>query len=79
MANRRVLHRTKLEAFLSWCSGKGHQVETKERGYEVARVRVEGWRNPVLIYDRHDGDHLTIFGNGERLVTQFIREGRVAL
>jgi hypothetical protein len=78
MANRRLLHRTRLDAFLEWCASKGHSTDKKTRNFEVARVRVDGWKNPVLIYDRHDGDHLTVFGNGERLVVQFCRESRVA-
>lgn len=74
MRTRSLLHRNKLEAFAAWCLGEGFSVERNKAVYEVLRVRVPGVAQPVLVYDRSRGDHLTLFGLGERLVRRFIRE-----
>lgn len=76
MTARNLLHRSKLEAFAQWCEGMGYGVERKQTtldSYEVLRVRVPGRKCPAFVYDRHDGDHLTVFKESEGLVRRFIR------
>ena len=73
MRARNLLHRTKLEQFADWCSSKGFTVTRPKAEYQVLRVDFGG-KHPAIVYDRHEGDHFTVFGPSMSLVNRFIKE-----
>lgn len=70
---RNLLHRTKIEDFLTWVRDLDFAVFRNARPYEVARL-IKPNQNPIIIYERDQGDHLTTFGEGTALVERWLKE-----
>jgi hypothetical protein len=77
MRSRQLLHRTKLEQFAEWCTSKQWEVTRPTANYQVLRVNY-GAKHPAIVYDRHEGEHYTVFGNSLKLVARFIHEKKGA-
>ena len=50
MANRHLLHISKLEDFKKWLKNNGWTIEETKGRYEVLRARKYGRKTPLLIY-----------------------------
>lgn len=75
--NRSLLHRTKIDEFVSWACA--HGLAPVATGYQYEKLRlVREAGAPILIYDRDKGEHFTTFGDGTDLVLQWLDETRAA-
>lgn len=75
MAERRLLHKTKLEDFKNWLCSDGWTIEDTKGYYEVLRAR-KGKRLFIL-YKRLDrGDHYSVMEKDVGVVRAFIRDNK---
>jgi hypothetical protein len=75
LRSRACLHRSKLDEFKQWAISRGWVEEAAKGDYEVLRLRMPGKKGaPAQVYDRHQGAHLTTFGESQKLVRRWIRE-----
>ena len=76
MRSRSLLHRHKLEEFVSWAQRQGYRSLPRRPAaiYEVARLEKEGDKRHIVIYERLKGDHCTVTGEGLKLVEQWLKE-----
>jgi hypothetical protein len=74
VANRCLLHRTKLDLFKAWLVKDGWVLDENYGDYQVLRAR-KGKRF-VALYDRHQGDHFSMLDRDHGLVRAFIRDTR---
>jgi hypothetical protein len=84
MRSRALLHRSKLESFVQFVGAHGWVQEPKVGDYEVFRAwRMDGSKKKwAIVYDRHNGDHLTTHGHALELTKRFVhgcttKEGRL--
>ena len=77
MANRALLHRSKIEDFKSWLQEDGWQIEHTKGIYEVVRATKEG-RKPLIVYTRDNNgkEHITVQSRDEGVVRAYIRDRR---
>jgi len=76
MANRALLHRSKIEDFKNWLQEDGWQIESTKGIYEVVRATKEG-RRPLIVYTRDDNkgkEHMTVQSRDEGIVRAYIRD-----
>lgn len=75
--SRNKLHKTKLEAFAAYCIECGWVREPVKGGvftYEVLRMRRDGNKDVLLVYDRHNAkEHYTTHGIGDVMLNAFLR------
>ncbi len=77
MANRELLHRSKLLEFRDWLRSKGVQLLEPHSEYEVVRwMGRPGRPMPIIFGRRRRGDHLTLNAEAERWVRRWLRERR---
>jgi len=76
MANRELLHRSKLLEFRDWLRSQGVQMLEPHGEYEVDRWMGRPNRPMPIIFDRRGGDHLTLNAEAERWVRRWLRERR---
>ncbi|MEK3718934.1 hypothetical protein [Paenibacillus sp. FSL R7-0333] len=69
--SRNTLHRSKIQEFREWLAEDGWSLEPTKGAYEVLRAR-KGKRL-LLIYDRHEGDHLSYADKFAGIVQAFIK------
>lgn len=69
--SRNTLHRSKIQEFREWLVGDGWSLEPTKGAYEELRAR-KGKRL-LLIYDRHEGDHLSYADKFGGIVQAFIK------
>ena len=73
IANRCLLHKTKLEDFKIWLINDGWIIEKTKNFYEVLRA-TKPHKKPLIIFKRNDlKEHYTVQGIYVGLVYQFIR------
>ncbi len=77
MANRSLLHRSKIEDFKSWLQEDGWQIEQPKGIYEVVRA-TKGTRKPLIVYTRDNKgkEHLTVQDRDLPVVRAYIRDRR---
>lgn len=77
MANRALLHRSKIEDFKSWLQADGWQIEQPKGIYEVVRA-TKGTRKPLIVYTRDNkgNEHITVQSRDEGVVRAYIRDRR---
>jgi len=77
MANRALLHRSKIEDFKSWLQADGWQIEQPKGIYEVVRA-TKGTRKPLIVYTRDNkgNEHITVQNRDEGVVRAYIRDRR---
>lgn len=76
MANRSILHKTKLEDFKKWCSANLISTRPGKGAFQVLQVcdPVFGWG---AIYDRIEAkEHYTADKKSEYMVLRFVRSQR---
>lgn len=73
MRSRCTLHRSKLEDFKAWCAQQGWKVTHPTAAYQVLRIDF-GAKSPAIVYDRHEGDHLTVFDESLKLVKRYLKQ-----
>lgn len=75
MANRSLLHRSKVEDFKSWLQEDGWQIEKTKGIYEIVRAR-KGDRKPLIVYTRDNkgSEHITVQSRDEAVVRAYIRD-----
>ncbi|MET4294741.1 hypothetical protein ABIB06_006574 [Bradyrhizobium sp. LB8.2] len=74
MANRHLLHRSKMDAFKQWLTDKGYIIEAPKGVFEALRFRASPNNPPIIIHDRLWGDHFTAYGTGLNIVRRFISD-----
>jgi ABC-type Na+ transport system ATPase subunit NatA len=73
MAERRLLHKNKLDLLKEWLSAKGYEIQATKDFYEVLRAKKD--KNTVIIFRKNDvKEHLTVQQKDHALIRQFIRE-----
>ena len=75
MANRKLLHRSKIEDFKSWLQADGWQIEKTKGIYEIVRAS-KGDRKPLIVYTRDNkgSEHITVQSRDEAVVRAYIRD-----
>lgn len=75
MANRKLLHKSKIEDFKSWLQADGWQIEKTKGIYEIVRAR-KGDRKPLIVYTRDNkgSEHITVQSRDEAVVRAYIRD-----
>ncbi len=75
MAERCLLHQSKLDLFKRWLSSKGYEILPTKGIYEVLRAKKD--KETVIVFRKAQvKEHLTVHQKDYRLVRQFIRETR---
>ena len=75
MANRHMLHISKLEDFKDWLVKDGWKIEEPKGIYEVLRARNAGRKNPLIVYTKADAkEHLSIMDRDGGVVGAFLRD-----
>lgn len=77
MANRSLLHRSKVEDFKSWLQEDGWQIEQTKGIYEIVRA-TKGTRKPLIVYTRDNKgkEHITVQERDVPVVRAYIRDRR---
>ena len=76
MANRALLHMSKLKDFESWLEKQGYMIlPTSKNPYEVLRAKKS--KDTVIIYRKGDSkEHLSIMDKDYALIHKFIMESK---
>ena len=75
MANRHMLHISKLEDFKKWLIKDGWEIEEPKGIWEVLRARKSGRQNPLIIYRKADvKEHLSIMDRDSGVIGAFLRD-----
>ena len=76
MANRALLHMSKLKDFESWLEKQGYMIlPTSKNPYEVLRAKKD--KDTVIIYQKGDSkEHLSIMDKDYALIHKFIMESK---
>lgn len=77
MANRSLLHRSKIEDFEAWLREDGWQIEKTKGIYEVVRATKPN-RKPLIAYTRDNkgSEHISVQERDESVVRAYIRDRR---
>ena len=77
MANRSLLHRSKVEDFKSWLQEDGWQIEQTKGIYEIVRA-TKGTRKPLIVYTRDNKgkEYITVQERDVPVVRAYIRDRR---
>lgn len=73
MAERCLLHKTKLDDFLEWAVKNGAHIEQPKGAYQRARFRFPG-DAPHIIYDKHSSEHYSLDDRTARLFWRYHKE-----
>ena len=77
MANRHMLHISKLEDFKAWLAKDGWEMEEPKGDYEVLRARKQSRRNPLIVYRKSDAkEHLSLMDRDAGVLGAFIRDSK---
>lgn len=75
MADRCLLHKSKLEDFKHWLVNDGWTIEPTKGSWEVLRARKSNHKNPLIIYDRNVAkEHYTVQSRDIGVVMAYINE-----
>lgn len=75
MADRSILHITKLEDFKEWLIKDGWVIEEPKGTWEVLRARKEGRRNPLIVYCKMNAkEHLSVMDRDSGVIGAFLRD-----
>jgi hypothetical protein len=72
MRARNLLHRTKLDEFKQWLESHGHRLQEPKGDYEVLRWKGKKGKPMPMVFDRHEGDHLTTNATATGYVRQWV-------
>lgn len=73
MAERCLLHQSKLDLLKSWLSSKGYETQSTKGVYEV--LRAKRGKETVIVFKKDNAkEHLTVQQKDHRLIRQFIKE-----
>ena len=77
MANRSMLHISKLEDFKQWLVEDGWKIEATKGIWEVLRARKSGRRNPLIIFTKMDAkEHLSVMERDTGVIGAYLRDRR---
>lgn len=75
MANRNLLHISKLEGLKEWLTKDGWKIEQPKGEYEVVRARKPGRKDPLIIYRKQKTrEYLSIMDRDNSVVAAFLRD-----
>ena len=75
MAERCLLHQSKLDLLKWWLSSKGYEIQATKDCFEV--LRAKKGKETVIIYKKIGAKvHFTVQQKDHKLIRQFIRETR---
>lgn len=69
---RHKLHKTKVLKFLDFAKGKGYEIHDTKGLYEAFRIKKDG--KFIMGHKRDRTDHITVHGDGLKLVDEFIKD-----
>ena len=73
ITSRNLLHKSQLELFKKWMEKSGFTPLPTKTEWEVARFKTD--EQPIIIYRRLKGDHLTAHQpEAQHLISLFIKE-----
>lgn len=75
MANRQLLHKSKLSTFSTWLVWAGWTLEEPKGELEVLRARKDGRKAPLIIYDQLSSEHYSVQNRDVGVVRAFIKYG----
>lgn len=75
MANRNLLHRSKLGEFINWLVSKGYEPKPGYADFEALRWKVAGKPMPI-IFDGKSPEHLSCNEASVNIVYEFINESK---
>ena len=77
MADRRLLHKSKLELFKKWLIADGWNIEETKGDYEVLRARKATKKRPLIVYSKLEAkEHYSVMNKDCGVVGAFIRDCR---
>lgn len=77
MAERSLLHKSKLQDFKQWLIKDGWKIESTKGYYEALRATKLGKKRPLIVYDKLDSkEHYSIDNRDLGLIIQFIKFDR---
>ena len=80
MANRRILHRNRLESFKEYLMSKGWTIQDTKGLYEVLRaVNKEVMKRPLIIYNGKSKEHLSVDNRDFWIVKDFLNKRIIEL
>lgn len=76
MANRHILHISKLKAFEEWLDFNGWDIQdTEADSCEVLRAKKTGRKYPLIVYKKDRvKEHLSVADRDERVVKAFLKK-----
>ena len=73
MAERCLLHQSKLDLLKWWLSSRGYEIQATKGMYEV--LRAKKGKDTVIIFEKCGAkEHYTVQQKDDKLIRQFIRE-----
>lgn len=77
MADRRTLHRSHIDRLREWLINDGWNIEQPKGTWEVLRARKDGRKDPLIVYDRIDGEHLSVLDRDYGVIAAFLRDKEI--
>lgn len=74
MANRNTLHSNKLDAFRKWLIKTGWTIEEPKGIWEVLRAKKAGRKNPLIVYQKMNKEHLSVLDRDIDVIKRFLQE-----
>ena len=74
MANRNRLHSNKLDAFRKWLIKTGWTIEEPKGIWEVLRAKKAGRKNPLIVYQKMNKEHLSVLDRDIDVIKRFLQE-----
>lgn len=76
MANRHILHKSKLEDFKVFLIRKGFEIQQLKGCYEVLRAKRKKPKRTVIVFQKDSAkEYLSLMDKDIPLVLEFIRQG----
>ena len=74
MANRCLLHKSKLEDFSNWLVSEGWVLESPKGDYEV--LRAKRGKDLLLLYKGKSSEHYSILDKDSKVVRKYIKQSK---
>lgn len=80
MASRQLLHKSKRNIFIDWLENNGWEMviltRKKIEAMIVLQAKNPNYQHPITVWDRLDGDHLSVLDRDIPIIKKFIKETR---
>jgi hypothetical protein len=72
MANRHLLHKSKLEEFKNYLESSGWTIQDTKGVFEVLRARHPLKKRPLIIYEGRSSEHLSVDDRDISIIQNFL-------